>query len=77
METEKYKTKDLAEASALLTRSQKLIDIEREDKICWFVFENKRSCEKIATDFWFGICMVNAKNYYQAMVTLKNRIFST
>ncbi len=74
---ETYRTKDLSEASALLTLRQKLIDIQREGKVCWFIFENKRSCEKIANGFWFGVCMVNAKTYYQAMVTLKNRIFST
>lgn len=71
-----YKTKDLAEASILLTKKQKLIRIEREGKVCWFIFQDKEKCQEIANQFWFGECLINAKSYYEAMLTLKNRIFA-
>lgn len=71
-----YKTKDLAEASLLLVKNQKLIRLEREEKIVYFVFDNKDTCEKLSNEFWFGESLVNAKSYYEAMATLKNRIFA-
>lgn len=71
-----FRTKDLSEASLLLTKSGRLLEIERDGNTCWFVFEDKKSCENLSDQFWFGECLVNAKSYYQAMATLKNRIFS-
>lgn len=76
MKTDIYKTKDLSEASTLLTLGKKLLDIHREGAICWFIFEDEHDCKRISTNYWFGTCMVNAKYYHQAMTTLKNRIFS-
>lgn len=76
MKTDFYRTKDLSEAGVLITLGKKLLEINRQGKICWFIFEDERGCKKISTNFWFGVCMVNAKYYYQAMTTLKNRIFS-
>jgi hypothetical protein len=71
-----YRTKDLSEGSVLLVKQQKLLSIDREGKTCWFIFEDKKSCEQIANQFWFGSCLVNAKSYFEAIQTLKNRIFS-
>ena len=71
-----YSTKDLAEASLLLVKNQKLIRLNRQGKTVFFVFEDKKNCEDISNQFWFGECLVNAKTYYEAMQTLKNRIFA-
>ena len=71
-----YKTKDLAEASLLLVKNQKLIRLEREGRIVYFVFGNKKTCEELSNQFWFGECLVNAKSYHEATITLKNRIFA-
>lgn len=71
-----YRTKDLAEGSVLLVKQKKLVSIDREGKTCWFIFEEKKSCEQIANQFWFGSCLVNAKSYFDAIQTLKNRIFA-
>lgn len=75
-QTEGYKTKDLAESAALITKGQKLISMEREGKICWFIFENKKECEKLSSDFFFGELQVNAREFYEVIVRLKHRIFS-
>lgn len=75
-QTEGYKTKDLAESAALITKGQKLISMERENKICWFIFENKKECEKLSSDFFFGELQVNARIFYETIVRLKHRIFS-
>lgn len=71
-----FKTKDLAEASLLLVKNQKLVRLDRQGRIVYFVFDDKNNCEKLSNDFWFGECLVNAKSYYEAIQTLKNRIFS-
>lgn len=75
--TTEYSTKDLGEAGALIVKKQKLIRMDREGKTCWFVFENKDECAKLSSDFFFGGLQVNAREYYEALGRLKNRIFST
>jgi hypothetical protein len=72
-----YKTKDLAEAAALIVEGQQLTCIERDGRICWFIFENKEFCESLSNRFFFGGLLVNAREYYETMNRLKNRIFST
>jgi len=71
-----YKTKDLGEAAALIVRKQRLIDIEREGKTCWFVFENSQNCKELSNKFFFGELLVNARDYHESLSMLKNRIFS-
>ena len=73
---EDYKTKDLAEASFLFTKKQKLVSINREGKTCWFIFENKNECEELSKKFWFEDALIPSKTFYEAIQTLKNRIFS-
>jgi len=71
-----YSTKDLSEASLLLVKNQKLIRLDRQGKTVYFIFKDKRKCEKLSNDYWFGESLVNAKTYHEAILTLKNRIFS-
>jgi len=71
-----YKTKDLGEAAALIVKKQRFIRIDREGRICWFVFENKQECEMLSSDFFFGELLVNARELQEAIKRLKHRIFS-
>ena len=71
-----YKTKDLAESAALILQRQQLLSIEREGKICWFIFENKEQCLKVSDSFFFGELLVNARDFHEAINRLKNRIFA-
>lgn len=71
-----YKTKDLAESAALIIMKRKLLDIERKGNICFFVFENKNRCEEISRQFFFDTLLVNARDYYETITRLKNRIFA-
>lgn len=72
-----YRTRDLAESAALLTLGQKIIDIEKIDRVCWFIFDDFNKCQEISNRFWYDRCLVDAKTYYDSIVRLKNRIFST
>lgn len=71
-----YATKDLAEAAMLLAKGQKLTGMRREGSTCWFEFADKGTCEELSNRFWFGEVLINAKTYFDAMATLKGRIFS-
>lgn len=74
MESEFYKTKDLPEVAALIIKKQRLIKMERNSHICWFVFENSTAREKISTDYYFGVLLVNAREYYETMKMLKGKV---
>lgn len=71
-----FRTKDLAESAIIFLLGQQLIDIEKINGICWFIFDNYQKCKEISNNFWFGKCLVNAKDYYDTINKLKNRIFS-
>lgn len=71
-----YKTHDLGEAAAILVKKQKLIRIDREGRICWFIFEDRKMCEKISKQFFFEDLMINAREYFETIRRLKSLIFS-
>lgn len=71
-----YKTRDLAEAAALLTLKRSLLEITREKNICWFVFDNNQRCQEISRQFFFDTLLVNAREYSEALTRLKSRIFA-
>ncbi len=72
---DEYKTKDLGEAGSLIVKGENLIRIERNGKVCWFVFQDKAECLRISNLFFFGRLEVNARDYFEALGRLKNRIF--
>ena len=73
--TTEYKTKDLAEAAVLLVKNKKFLGIVRNDQVCWFLFEGVNECQKIANDYLFGNCQVNAHSFFEEMKKLKKLIF--
>jgi len=71
-----YKTKDLGEAAALLSNSVRLLRLEKDGNIFWFVFDEKTKSERLSDKYWSGDLMVNAKGYDNALRTLKDRLFA-
>jgi hypothetical protein len=71
-----YKTKDLAEAGALIIKRQELLRVEKEGKICWFIFANNIECKKLSDQFFFGNLHANIREYHEILSRLKNKIFS-
>ena len=76
MENRLYKTKDLGEAAALVVMNVQLFEVEREGKVCWFIFNNIDQCKLLSNQYFFGELMVNAREYTEATLRLKNRIFN-
>ena len=70
-----YKTKDLGEAGALLTKNVKLLRLESQGEFYLFVFEGS-GIKKIADDYWSGDLLVSAKLYNDSLRSLKDRLFA-
>ena len=71
-----YLTKDLGEAAAIFSQDVKIIRLERDPSgFYWFVFPSEKSNE-LANQYWTNDLQVSAKSYYDAMRTLKDRLFS-
>lgn len=71
-----YITKDLGEAAALVCSSAKLLRLQKESKFFWFIFANKPFCEQLANDYWSGDLKINARQYNEALRSLKDRLFA-
>jgi len=70
-----YKTRDLFEAAFLYGSHHDLIRVDQDEgERCWFVFDAE--CKSIALTYWQGRATVNAKDYSDAIRTLKDIIFS-
>ena len=71
-----YQTKDLYLASFLYASGKKLIKLDEDNEKSWFVFEDKDLCEQLTGSFWRKEASVNAKEYADALRTLKDLIFN-
>jgi len=70
-----YRTKDLGEAGALVTKNVKLLRLENQGEFYWFVFEGS-NVKKIADEYWNGDLIVPAKIYNDSIRSLKDRLFA-
>lgn len=71
-----YRTKDLSESAFLYASKQRLLRLDSEQGRIYFVFENKDSCEELSNSYWRKEASVNAKDFADAMRTLKDIIFN-
>lgn len=72
-----YKTKDFYEASCLIARRKRLLFLEKDANFYWFVFDDDKDvCQKISNKFWRNELIVFARDYADAIRTLKDRIFA-
>lgn len=72
---QEYKTKDLGEATALVTKDVKLLRLERGSGFYWFVFSLDQTGD-LPNHYWSGELLVSAKQYNEAMRSLKDRLFA-
>lgn len=71
-----YRTKDLYEASFLYASHQKLLQLERVGSPFWFVFENRESCQELIDSYWKREARIDAKEFVDALRSLKDRLFA-
>jgi hypothetical protein len=70
-----YLTKDLGEASAILASGVKVLRIQRESGVCFFVFD-RLPATSVSEKYWSGELLIDAKTYNETERSLKTRIFS-
>jgi hypothetical protein len=72
---QKYRTRDLYEAAALSASGESLVGIEKEEKICYFIFSDAEACRQKVTAYTNNQLAVLARSYAEAVKTLKSRIY--
>lgn len=70
-----FRTTDLYEASYLYAVGAEFLRLEGEGQK-WFVFSKKEECEELAKSFWGRKGVVNAKEFVDAIRTLKDLLFA-
>ena len=76
--TKECSTRDIGEAAALYTLRKKFLRIDRESPIhsyYRFVFQEDGECNKLLHEYWSKELLVNAKNYYDSLKTLRNLLW--
>lgn len=71
-----FLTKDLSLAGMLYAKGVTFVGVNRGGRLCWFVFENHQLCEKLQQQFFAKSVEVNAKEYADALRTLKDLVFA-
>ena len=74
---EQFRTKDIYEASALVAANLPIIGLEADSGFYWFVFESATACRKLSNSYWSNQLTVLAKDYADAIRSLKDRIFAS
>lgn len=71
-----FSTKDLYLAAALYSKGVKFLGVDRDGRLCWFIFEDKVLCEEIQQKYFSKTLEVNAKEYSDSLRTLKDLVFA-
>lgn len=73
-----YRSYDLGLASALVQVGFALSGLDRNNgKRVEFIFDKTPELEGAVTRFWSGELLVDAQGYFEAIRSIKNRIYST
>lgn len=71
-----YLTKDLYEGAFLYANHLKFLGLEKEEDFYWFIFGDKESAEALSNQYWQKEAQVNAKDYAEAIRSLKDRLYA-
>ena len=70
------KLKDLQCAAFLVASGLPISDVERDGRVCYFVFENREKALELCKSFWVGSGTISAKTFSDATRSLKDLVFS-
>lgn len=75
--SDELRTKDLYEAGFLIAKGLKLLRLERERAIFFFVLSNKdKKADELRDLYWSGDGLVSGRVYADSIRTLKDRLFA-
>ncbi len=72
-----WRCKDLYLAAFVYSQGKDVIKLERDGKVCWFIFDDPTRCETFKNDFWMNSGSVAPKVYAEAIRSLKDLIFAS
>lgn len=70
-----FTTRDLAEAAYLYSIGRRMSDCAIDNGTVFFSFERPMECQVDLEEYWRKDAMVNAKEHFDAIRTLKELIF--
>jgi len=70
-----HTTRDLGEASALISRDCPLSSLQWKDDTAFFVFDDPRAVA-LSHDYFYGELSINARTYYDNLRMLKRRLYT-
>lgn len=77
-QSNQYRSYDLGLASSLVHVGFSLVGLDRSGgKKVEFIFTKTPELEEAVRRFWLGELMVNAQGYFEAIRSVKNRIYSS
>ena len=77
-QSNQYRSYDLGLASALVQVGFPLLGLDRGNgKKVEFIFTKTTELEEAVRRFWSGELMVDAQGYFEAIRSMKNRIYSS
>lgn len=71
-----FEIKDLYCASYLYAKGAKFIEVKRQGRQCYFLFEDKAHCELLQQEYYAKEGKVVGKEFSDAIKTLKNLVFA-
>ncbi|NVN96575.1 MAG: hypothetical protein HXX18_14995 [Bacteroidetes bacterium] len=75
---EYYQTADLGLATALCCKNYVLLTLDKQDpRKVSFIFKRKSGIEEDADTYWSKDLNIKARDYFDNLRTLKNRIYSS
>lgn len=73
---QKYKTKDIFEASWILSQVKALSDLEPAAGYFFFVFEDFNKCKALSQEYWNSKAVGDIKEFVNSYRMLKDMVFS-
>lgn len=71
-----FTTKDLYISALCYSKGARLLKVNRQGRVCWFVFEDKNLCEEYQRQYFAKTIDVNVMAYVEALRTLKDLVFA-
>ena len=71
-----YSTRDLGEATALLTSGCVMKDLQWQANKAYFVFDDAEHCKELSQQYFFGGLSLTAKFFYENLRTIKRKLYS-
>jgi hypothetical protein len=71
-----YRIKDMYLAAFIFSQGVELKGVERFGHICWFIFSDKSSCERLTNLYLTDKAQAKIKSFVEAIRSLKDIIFA-